>query len=120
MNHAEIKQKHKERIQIYTKFSDKIFLKMAEYGATKTMIILCFILASLPFIFPSLFNFCQYASSGYIQLVYLPIILFAAKISERINEIRQQELISIIKQMHKETQEELRILKKMNQMELQK
>ena len=107
--------------------SDKIALFITKKVGSMMFFYLCLALVTVPLIFNSTMPFIQYLSSGYLQLLLLPLILIGQNFASRHSELRAQhdyetnikaekEIESIL--LHLEHQDEvmLEILRKIEAM----
>lgn len=98
--------------------SDKIALFITRHVGTMTFFYFCLVLVTTPLIFPTTLPVVQYASSGYLQLILLPLIMVGQNLQGRHAELRAQhdyetnvkaekEIESIL--LHLEKQDEMMI-----------
>ncbi len=72
--------------------SDRIALGIARSAGTMAFFWLCCILALLPLVYPASMAVVQFVSSGFLQLVLLPVIMVAQSLSSRHAEHRAEAL----------------------------
>jgi len=76
--------------RIWTGFNEWVALHLGEFFSS----MLCFwsfnFIAILPFIWPSSLQIAQYISSGYLQLVALPLLAVVTRLTGRAAEARAQ------------------------------
>ncbi len=107
---------------------DKFALFMTDKVGTMGFFIACVILVTIPLFFDSILPVVQYISSGYLQLILLPLILVGQNLQSRYTEIRaehdfntnvkaEKEIETIL--LHLEKQDEMmeKILKKIEQLQ---
>ena len=118
---------HKQRLN----FSNKIALWGISHVGTMEFFYLCIVLVTLPLIFPSILLVVQYISSGYLQLILLPLIMVGQNLQGTHAELRaeqdyktnvkaEKEIETIL--VHLENQQELtlEILKRIEALEKKK
>lgn len=91
---------------------DLLIIQLAEIAGTKSMVIICFVIPLIPIYFPTSMSTVQFISSGFLQLVYLPILAFAAVVADRKNEARYQAQLLKSDKDHKALSEALKLLQK--------
>ena len=115
---------HKSRLSK----ADKIALFITKRIGTMTFFYFCLVFVSLPLFFNSTMPFVQYISSGYLQLLLLPLILVDQNLQSRHSELRAQhdyetnlkaekEIESILLHLEKQDQTMVEILKKIEVLE---
>lgn len=103
--------------------TDKIALFITTRIGTMGFFYFCLILVSLPLIFSSAMPVVQYLSSGYLQLILLPLILVGQNLQSRHSELRAQhdyetnlkaekEIEAILLHLEKQDEIMLEILRK--------
>lgn len=120
-------EEHKNRLSK----TDRAALSVTSVVGTMGFFYACLALVTIPLIFSSTMPFIHYLSSGYLQLLLLPLILVSQNLQSRHSELRAQhdyetnakaekEIESIL--MHLEHQEGmlLKILQKIDSMEKNK
>jgi uncharacterized membrane protein len=70
--------------------TDKIALFITAKVGTMGFFYFCLALVTLPLIFKSTMPVVQYLSSGYLQLIFLPLILVGQNLQSRHSELRAQ------------------------------
>ena len=63
--------------------NERIALRGSAAAFTMWFFYACFLLVTLPLIWPAAMPTVQYISSGYLQLILLPLIGVSAKIADR-------------------------------------
>jgi uncharacterized membrane protein len=107
---------------------DKIALFITSKIGTMGFFYACVILATIPLIFTPAMPVVQYVSSGFLQLVLLPLILIGQNLQGRHAELRAQndyvtnvkaekEIESILLRLEKQDEMMLTILKKIEKLE---
>lgn len=118
---ANTNEVHKSRLSK----TDKIALFITRRVGTMTFFYLCLILVSLPLFFQPAMPIVQYISSGYLQLILLPLILVGQNLQSRHAELRAQhdyetnvkaekEIEAILLHLEKQDEIMLEILRKLN------
>jgi hypothetical protein len=108
---------HTKHIEQLSKLQRAVLLIANDVG-TPQFLLFCVILSALPGVFPSTMNLVQFISSGFLQLVLLPILAIQGRSSSKHDEImaeerykkevkRDRELSEISKQL-KEIQEKIK------------
>lgn len=73
---------------------DKISGKIADWivdkVGTMTFFFFCILMVTIPIILPITMPVIQYISSGYLQLILLPLIVVAGNRADKVRELRQQ------------------------------
>lgn len=111
--------------------TDKIALFITNSVGTMGFFYACAILVTIPLIFTSTMPVIQYISSGYLQLILLPLILVGQNLQGRHSELRAQhdyetnvraekEIESVLLHLEKQDQIMLSILRKIEAMESSK
>ncbi|MGE5042112.1 MAG: DUF1003 domain-containing protein [Candidatus Levyibacteriota bacterium] len=70
---------------------DKIALIGINHVGTMQFFYFCVALVTIPLIFPSIMPVIQYISSGYLQLILLPLIMVGQNLQGRHAELRAEE-----------------------------
>lgn len=115
---------HKERL---TK-TDKLALVITKHIGTMGFFYICVVLAGTPLIFPATLPVIQYISSGFLQLIFLPLIMVGQNLQGRHSEIRAQhdyetniksekEIEAILLHLEKQDELMLDILRKIEKIE---
>ena len=69
--------------------TDKLALFLVEKVAgTMVFFFICIVLATIPLVWAKLMPLVSYISSGYLQLIYLPLILVSGTIASKVSDIR--------------------------------
>jgi uncharacterized membrane protein len=111
--------------------TDKLALFITNKVGTMTFFYFCLILVTLPLIFTSTMPVVQYMSSGYLQLILLPLILVGQNLQGRHAELRAQhdyetnikaekEIEAILLHLEKQDEIMLDILKRIENLEITK
>lgn len=77
---------HKSRLSR----SDKIAVFITRHVGTMTFFYFCFVLVTIPLFWKPSLPFIQYISSGYLQLILLPLIMVGQNLQGRHAELRAQ------------------------------
>lgn len=70
--------------------ADKISLRITSLVGSMTFFYICLVLVTVPLIFSSTMTFIHYLSSGYLQLLLLPLILVSQNLQSKHSELRAQ------------------------------
>lgn len=70
--------------------ADKISLRITSIVGSMTFFYICLVLVTIPLIFSTTMPFIHYLSSGYLQLLLLPLILVSQNLQSRHSELRAQ------------------------------
>lgn len=108
--------------------SDKIALFITKHVGTMTFFYICVVLVTTPLIIPTALPVVQYISSGYLQLIFLPLIMVGQNLQGRHAELRAQhdyetnvkaekEIESILLHLEKQDEMMLEILHRIEKME---
>jgi uncharacterized membrane protein len=111
--------------------TDKLALFITKHIGTMGFFYFCLVLVTTPLLFPVALPVVQYISSGFLQLIFLPLIMVGQNLQGRHAELRAQhdydtnmksekEIDAIL--LHLEKQDELmhQILKSIEKLEKQK
>jgi len=112
---------HKSRLNK----TDKIALFITSKIGTMSFFYFCLVLVTLPLFFKSSMPIVQYISSGYLQLIFLPLILVGQNLQSRHAELRakhdyetnakaEKEIEAILLHLEKQDELMLQILKKLD------
>ena len=71
-------------------FLEKIAVKMTNVVGTMWFFFFCIILVTIPLIWPQVMPAIQYISSGYLQLILLPLILMGQELLGRASDRRAE------------------------------
>ena len=115
---------HKSRLSK----TDKIALFITRRVGTMGFFYFCLVLVVLPLVFTSTMPIVQYVSSGFLQLILLPLILIGQNLQGRHAELRAQhdyetnvkaeeEIEAILLRLEKQDETMLQILKKIEALE---
>ena len=118
---------HRQRLST----SDKIALFITKHVGTMGFFYACAVLVTIPLIFPTTMPVVQYVSSGYLQLIFLPLIMVGQNLQGRHAEIRaehdyetnikaEKEIESILLHLEKQDETMLEILKRIEKLEKEK
>lgn len=69
-------------------FTERSMLVVATWVGSETFVLFCILLTFTPLVFPSTLAIVQFISSGFLQLVLLPIILIASNLQSRHDQLR--------------------------------
>jgi len=119
---SSIRNVNKEHKDSLTK-SQKIALFITNHIGTIEFAIFCVILASIPLVWKSTMTVILYISSGYLQLVFLPLIMVGQNLQSRHSEKRaeadyelnvknDQQIKSILEKLEKQDEMIKEILSK--------
>lgn len=70
--------------------TDKLALFITKHVGTMTFFYFCLVLVTIPLFWKPSMPFIQYISSGYLQLILLPLILVGQNLQSRHAELRAQ------------------------------
>jgi hypothetical protein len=115
---------HKSRL---TK-TDKIALFITNKIGTMGFFYICVVIATIPLVYRPAMSVVQYISSGFLQLVLLPLILIGQNLQGRHAELRaendyktnikaEKEIEAILLHLEKQDEVMLDILKRIEEME---
>lgn len=107
---------------------DKFALFMTDKVGTMGFFLACVVLVTIPLVFSSIMPVVQYISSGYLQLILLPLILVGQNLQSRYTEIRaehdfntnvkaEKEIETILLHLEKQDQMMEEILRKIKELE---
>ena len=74
---------------------DKVAIWLVSKLGTMTFFWLCFAMVTLPLVYPNSMPVVQYVSSGYLQLLFLPLIMIAGNLQQRRAELREESSYKI-------------------------
>lgn len=108
--------------------SDKIALFITKYVGTMGFFYACAVLVTIPLLFPTTLPVVQYVSSGYLQLIFLPLIMVGQNLQGRHAELRAQhdyetnvkaekEIEAVLMHLEKQDQTMLEILRRIEKLE---
>lgn len=111
--------------------TDKIALFITRHVGTMTFFYLCLVLVTIPLIYNPAMPIVQYISSGYLQLILLPLILVGQNLQGRHAELRAQhdyetnvkaekEIEAILLHLEKQDEMMIEILHRIEAMEKKK
>lgn len=111
--------------------TDKLALHITKIVGTMSFFYVCLALVTIPLVFHSALPVIQYVSSGYLQLILLPLILVGQNLQGRHAELRAQhdyetnvkaekEIESILLHLEKQDEIMLQILKRIEKLETTK
>jgi len=87
-----------------SKFNDAIALRSNQIFATMGFFWFCLIFSLLPLRWPAAMPFVQYASSGVLQLIALPLLgvgtILAAKSSDKLAQEQHDAVMETVTNMH--------------------
>lgn len=115
---------HKSRLS----GTDKVALFITRHVGTMTFFYFCLVLVSIPLVYNPAMPVVQYISSGYLQLILLPLILVGQNLQGRHSELRAQhdyetnvkaekEIEAILLHLEKQDETMLDILKRIEKLE---
>jgi hypothetical protein len=81
--------------------TDKIALYIIGIVGTFEFFVICNILILIPFYFTSALPLVQFVSSGWLQLVLLPIIIISQNIDTRHNEKMEKKILNMERNIEK-------------------
>lgn len=110
---------------------DKIALSITERVGTMGFFFACVVLVTVPLVIPSTMPVVQYISSGYLQLILLPLILVGQNLQGRHAELRaehdyetnvkaEKEIETILLHLEKQDETMLEILHRIETLESQR
>ena len=100
-------KKHEDSLRTH----ERVILKIATGVGSTAFLIFCVLLSFTPFVFPSTLAMVQFISSGFLQLVLLPIIVIKQVLDARHDKIRADEEYEVNVKAEKDTEEILKILR---------
>jgi uncharacterized membrane protein len=111
--------------------TDKIALFITQRIGTMGFFYACVVLVTLPIIFKTMVPTVQYISSGFLQLVFLPLIMVGQNLQGRHAELRaendyrtnvkaEKEIEAILLHLEKQDEMMLDILKRIEKLEISK
>ena len=77
---------HKESLS----WDEKIMIGITGIVGSSLFVLFCILLSFTPFVFPSTLNLVQFISSGFLQLILLPIVLISGNLQSRHSELRAE------------------------------
>jgi hypothetical protein len=87
-----------------SKFNDAIALRSNQVFATMGFFWFCLVFSLIPLEWPGSLPFVQYASSGVLQLIALPLLgvgtLLAARASDRLGKEQHDAVMETVTNMH--------------------
>lgn len=95
--------------------ADKMALRITKIVGTMNFFYLCLALVTIPFIFRSTLPVIQYVSSGFLQLLLLPLILVGQNLQSKHAELRAQHDYETNIKAEKEIESILAHLKKQDE-----
>lgn len=87
--------------------SNRIALWIFTHVGTMEFFYFCIALVTLPLLWPLLLPYIQYVSSGYLQLILLPLIMIGQNLQSRHSELRAENDYWV----DKKTEEEIETIK---------
>lgn len=93
-----VNEVHKKQLSL----SQRIALWGIKHVGTMEFFYLCIVLVTLPLIFPKIMPVVQYVSSGYLQLILLPLIMVGQNIQGAHSELRAEQDYETNKKAEKE------------------
>ncbi len=109
---ANTNEVHRDRLSK----TDKLALYMTSLIGSMPFFYICVFLASLPLFIPSILPSIQYISSGFLQLIFLPLILISQNIQSRHSELRAQHEYETSSKAEKEIESILLHLEKQDEL----
>ena len=111
--------------------TDKLALFITKHVGTMSFFYFCFILVTIPLIFKGTMTAVFYISSGYLQLILLPLIMVGQNLQGRHSELRaehdyetnikaEKEIEAILLHLEKQDETMLEILRKIESLESKK
>jgi uncharacterized membrane protein len=118
---------HRQHLSV----SDKIALSITRRVGTMEFFYFCIVLAAAPIAIPAALPLVQYISSGFLQLVFLPLIMVGQNLQGRHAELRaehdyatnvkaEKEIEAILLHLEKQDEIMLDILRRIEKLEKQK
>jgi uncharacterized membrane protein len=118
---ANTNEVHKSRLSK----TDKIALFVTKHIGTMTFFYFCLVLVTIPLFYKPSMPIVQYISSGYLQLILLPLIMVGQNLQGRHAELRaehdyqtnvkaEKEIESILLHLEKQDEMMLKILEKLD------
>lgn len=98
--------------------ADKMALFITKHVGTMTFFYLCLVLVTIPLVYNPALPIVQYVSSGYLQLILLPLILVGQNLQGRHSELRAQHDYETNVKAEKEIEAILLHLEKQDEMML--
>lgn len=93
-----VNEVHKKRLSV----SQRIALWGIKHVGTMEFFYFCIVLVTLPLIFPTILPVVQYISSGYLQLILLPLIMVGQNLQGAHSELRAEQDYETNKKAEKE------------------
>ncbi len=91
-------------LQKVSKFNDSIALRSNQIFATMGFFWFCLVFSLIPLKWPATMPFVQYASSGVLQLVALPLLgvgtVLAARASDRLAKEQHDAVMETVSDLH--------------------
>lgn len=97
--------------------ADKTALFITNKIGTMGFFYLCVVLVTIPLFLPPTMPIVQYISSGYLQLILLPLILVGQNLANRHSELRAQHDYETNVKAEKEIELLLQILQRIEKLE---
>jgi len=108
--------------------TDKLALYITKRVGTMGFFYICAILVTIPIFFAPALPVVQYISSGYLQLIFLPLIMVGQNLQGRHAELRaehdyqtnikaEKEIEAVLLHLEKQDETMLEILKRLEKME---
>lgn len=100
-----IAYEHKSSVAVHKEtfsFAEKIAYWITKKVGTIEFCLFCAILTTIPVVKPEVMPTIQYISSGYLQLILLPLIMVGQSLSGRHSEIRAELEYRLVKRERKE------------------
>ena len=76
-------------------FMDKVAVRLVSILGTMAFFWFCMVLVTIPLIWPKTMPVLQYLSSGYLQLIFLPLIMVSGNLQQRRAELREESAYKI-------------------------
>jgi uncharacterized membrane protein len=100
-------KKHEDSLKAH----ERVILWIATGVGSTAFLVFCILLSFTPLVFPSTLTLVQFISSGFLQLVLLPIIVIKQVLDARHDKIRADEEYKVNVKSEKDTEEILKLLK---------
>ena len=100
-------KKHEDSLKAH----ERVILWIATGVGSTAFLVFCVLLSFTPIVFPSTLAIVQFISSGFLQLVLLPIIVIKQVLDARHDKIRADEEYKINLKAEKDMEEILKTLR---------
>jgi uncharacterized membrane protein len=96
-----VNQEHEERLKAH----ERLILWIATGVGSTLFLVFCVLLSFTPIAFPNTLAVVQFISSGFLQLVLLPIIVISGNNQQKHAELRAENDYEVNKKAEKEIEE---------------